>query len=191
MEKSKLIELIEMGLTYQGIANATEKSNSTVSYWLKKYNLKTNRKKYEKTSYNQDGLKKCSMCCEYYNDDQFYKRTSKTRKGQITSYCKSCNTIYRRENMIENKLKMVEYKGGECIRCGLKLMDSHYSVFEFHHLDPNEKDPNWNKMKFLGKKSWDKIKEGLDKCVLLCANCHRITHAEITSERRGIRTPVN
>lgn len=71
---------------------------------------------------------------------------------------------------------MVKYKGGECERCKLKLEDTHYSVFDFHHINSEEKDPNFGKIKF---QKWEVIKEEIDKCQLLCSNCHRITHAEL------------
>ena len=70
------------------------------------------------------------------------------------------------------KLKLVDYKGGECERCGYnKCM----KVLGFHHLDPNEKDFN------ISGKSWsfEKLKKEVDKCILVCANCHIEIHDEI------------
>jgi predicted GNAT family acetyltransferase len=179
MEKTKLIELIEKGYSYEKISKETGKANSTVSYWLKKHGLKTKIDKHSKRSFNNEGLKRCPKCNEFKSDNEFYKRTTNEKRGQITSYCKNCNTHYRRERMIETKLKMMEYKGGKCVKCGLDSKDIHYSVFDFHHLNPLEKDLKWDKIKYLGKGSWYKIKIELDKCELLCANCHRITHSEM------------
>ena len=69
---------------------------------------------------------------------------------------------------------MIKYKGSKCNDCPLTLENSHPNVFEFHHLNPNEKDIDWKHIKV---KKWDTIKIELDKCVLLCANCHRLRHA--------------
>lgn len=67
------------------------------------------------------------------------------------------------------KIKGIEYKGGECISCGYK--NSIYAL-HFHHLDPNKKE-----FSITGKSiSWERIKSELDKCVLLCANCHAEVH---------------
>lgn len=71
------------------------------------------------------------------------------------------------------KVRAVEYMGGQCARCGY---DSHPAALDFHHRDPSEKDfkiSNGNTI------AWDKVKVELDKCELLCANCHRIEHADI------------
>jgi hypothetical protein len=67
----------------------------------------------------------------------------------------------------------LEYKGYGCLDCGISYPDTPYPVFDFHHRDPNEKDYDWNKLK---KRSWDNITNELDKCDLLCSNCHRIRH---------------
>jgi hypothetical protein len=47
---------------------------------------------------------------------------------------------------------------------------------EFHHLDPNEKDFS------IGGKSWslERLKKEVDKCILICANCHRELHSSYT-----------
>lgn len=68
------------------------------------------------------------------------------------------------------KEKAIEYKGSKCEKCGY---DKCKWAFDFHHLDPNEKDFSLSKNITL---SWDKVKKELDKCILVCANCHREIH---------------
>lgn len=172
MKKEVLVELVENGLTYNQIATKLNIANSTVSYWLKKYQLKTKNEKYNKKSKN--GLRKCAICNEYKNTDDFYKRAGK-RNEEITSYCKKCNTHYHTQRMRDTKIKMINYKGGSCKKCNLSLNDSNYYVFDFHHLNPFDKDPNFSKIKF---RSWKFIISELDKCILVCANCHRTIHYE-------------
>lgn len=46
-------------------------------------------------------------------------------------------------------------------------------VYEFHHLNPKEKERNPS---YLFRKGWKATEEELLKCVMLCANCHRIRH---------------
>ena len=71
------------------------------------------------------------------------------------------------------KQMAVDRLGGECVDCGLKT--EHVCVYDFHHKDPAEKDFSIGEMR-RNTKSWEKIASELDKCVLLCANCHRIRH---------------
>jgi hypothetical protein len=84
--------------------------------------------------------------------------------------CKSCFNAYCIQRWIKRKQQAIKYKGGCCQKCGY---DKFYGALEFHHLDPSEKDGDWHKLRL---KSWDKIKYELDKCILLCANCHREAH---------------
>lgn len=69
------------------------------------------------------------------------------------------------------KLKAVNYLGGKCAICGY---DSCVEALEFHHINPEEKE-----FAISGKFniSWEKLKHELDKCQLLCANCHRELHS--------------
>jgi 5-methylcytosine-specific restriction endonuclease McrA len=86
------------------------------------------------------------------------------------------------------KTLAVAYKGGCCQICGYsKCIDA----LEFHHIDSSEK-------KFgIGHKgytrSWERVREELDKCILLCANCHREVESGITqlSVEKQIENEVN
>ena len=68
------------------------------------------------------------------------------------------------------KLKLITCMGSKCQICGYsKCTDA----LEFHHINPNEKDKDYFNMR--GGLS-PNLKTELDKCVLLCANCHREIH---------------
>jgi 5-methylcytosine-specific restriction endonuclease McrA len=71
------------------------------------------------------------------------------------------------------KLKQlaVEYKGGKCSICGYSKC---IAALEFHHLNPLEKDFG---ISASGEtRSWEKVKAELDKCIIVCSNCHREIH---------------
>jgi hypothetical protein len=67
----------------------------------------------------------------------------------------------------------IDYKGGCCQKCGYnKCIDA----LEFHHADSDGKDFSISEKGYT--RSWAKVQEELDKCILLCANCHREIHAQ-------------
>lgn len=76
------------------------------------------------------------------------------------------------------KLKLITYKGGKCERCGYcKLIPSAY---DFHHTDPSKKD-----FGISGRcRKFELMKSEVDKCQLLCKNCHAETHWEIEQNKR-------
>ena len=68
----------------------------------------------------------------------------------------------------ELKKLAVEYKGGKCSICGY---DKCVAALEFHHINPESKLFGISTKGIT--RSLDLIKKELDKCILLCANCHR------------------
>jgi len=70
----------------------------------------------------------------------------------------------------------VEYKGGACETCGYKRC---IEALEFHHSDSSKKDFSISEKGYT--RSWNKVKEELEKCALLCANCHRELHAQVAA----------
>src|SRR4030043_1994109 len=72
------------------------------------------------------------------------------------------------------KRMIVEYKGGKCIICGY---NKYVGAFDLHHKKDSKKEFGLS-LRGLTH-SWAKIKKAADKCVLVCANCHREIHAGI------------
>lgn len=121
----------------------------------------------------QDSTKCCSKCKKEKPLTDFYKR--KAAKDGVNSWCKECFNKSCIERWIRRKIEMVKHYGGKCLDCSITLEDSHYSIFDFHHRDPSQKDMDWTKLRLTSRENI--IKE-LDKCDLLCANCHRIRHVK-------------
>lgn len=66
----------------------------------------------------------------------------------------------------------LEYKGNKCQCCGY---DKCVDALEFHHLDETQKDFGISDRNV--PTDWESIKNELDKCILVCSNCHREIHA--------------
>jgi 5-methylcytosine-specific restriction endonuclease McrA len=84
------------------------------------------------------------------------------------------------------KLRAVKYKGGKCASCGYNKT---LSALEFHHKDPKQKDfAISRRMNGATEATFELLKKELDKCNLLCSNCHREAHER---ERNGKNRRLN
>ena len=92
-------------------------------------------------------------------------------KGNSGLVCVKCRQLYRVRTL---KARAVEYKGGKCQKCGY---DKCIEALEFHHRDPSQKEFTISGSYNI---SWNKIQQELDKCDILCANCHREEHSKNT-----------
>lgn len=179
--KDKVIELRKKGKTYNEISRLLNISKSTVGHHCKKCDM------------NDIGYGNKKIDDELINEIREYYKTH-TKKETSEKFNISVSTIWRytdnkrvfqteedrRKNGISNviswrkrtKRKLIEYKGGKCIKCGYNKCDR---SLEFHHLDPNGKDFS------ISGKSWsfERLKKEVDKCVLVCSNCHGEIHDEI------------
>lgn len=101
--------------------------------------------------------------------------------GEINrKYCYNCMPKGLTKNEQASKARMMgkkralEYLGEKCYICGF---DKYISALEFHHIDGGE-DKNFNLSNyFTGCNLSEKIVSELNKCIILCSNCHRALHA--------------
>lgn len=148
-------------------------------------------------------MKECKKCKTIKDESEFYRQTKRSGNKRLCSWCKKCSSLSasegRKKLRLENpelvreqerkwhhsnkdkynqktkersralKQKCVEYKGGCCINCGF---NKYLSALDFHHIDRSEKD-----FMITQTTNWDKIRIELDKCILLCSNCHRALHS--------------
>ena len=108
----------------------------------------------------------CNTCGQYKTLDYFY-----FSKGKLSQkVCKECVRQRERYKYQSKQLELNEFKHNHpCIKCGC----SKYYLIDFHHLNPAEKDFA------ISDNSHAKIEtlmKEIDKCVPLCANCHREFH---------------
>jgi hypothetical protein len=86
--------------------------------------------------------------------------------------CRTCKQAQQNKRRQKIYTWLVEYKKTlSCSRCGF----ADYRALEFHHLEPNRKDFAIADFMSRGASS-ARISKEIKKCVVLCANCHRIEH---------------
>ena len=81
----------------------------------------------------------------------------------------------RMTRMHAAKVAFVHYKGDMCSVCGVEYDGTNACIFQFHHINPNEKE-----YQIGGSMSGDieSFYPELDKCVMVCSNCHWKIHSE-------------
>ena len=107
---------------------------------------------------------------------QYAANPEKTRANARAKYAANPEKVLAicRALHAANKLQLVEHMGGRCADCALTF---HQKVYDFHHIDPSVKDPKASRL--FKKGLIAEVIEELKKCVMLCANCHRLRHASL------------
>ena len=104
-----------------------------------------------------------SMICEKCNRKYKYEPT----KGHTKTLCNSCISTSKKRAIKEY---LVDNMGGKCERCGYSdCMDA----LHFHHVDPSTKLFEISSGLTMNFKL---LQEEVDKCALLCSNCHIEVH---------------
>ena len=193
----KVLECRINGNTYDEILEKTNLSLDKIKKICRLNNI--NDGNYKKNNY-------CKIYENVNNDDviemqKYYDECKSTRKvskkfnigryqiskiliiNKKEKLSKEEYKIKRKNDIVNNviswrkdkKRKLVEYKGGKCERCGY---DKCIDVFDFHHKDPTQKDFGISAKSY----SYERLKKEVDKCMLVCKNCHTEIHYEIKNK---------
>jgi hypothetical protein len=134
-------------------------------------------------------MQKCYRCGLYKPADGFAWR--RKAKNQRDSFCRPCRALYKRAHYLANKQRYIDraairkvrergwrtaflleyFESHPCADCG----ETDPMVLEFDHL----RDKEFNIGEGLAWRSWQAILDEIEKCEVVCANCHR--------RRTGIR----
>lgn len=127
-----------------------------------------------KNSYHNNPLPKRQYSKEYRENNPLNIRSKYGREkmGDIKQVLK------RRD---KSKEEAILSKGGKCEICGFKYNGENAACFDFHHINPKEKQYNPSTALRLSKEERD---EELSKCLLVCANCHRLIHAKRNDKQK-------
>jgi hypothetical protein len=169
LREEHLRALVDSGATLQEMADALNRSISTIRYWLAQHGLKTEgrrgrRPRIARTTVEaaiRDGSRTLMAECDTHGLTTFVIEASGRAR------CRRCRMERVAEWRRRAKRQLVEEAGGCCRVCGY---DSCMAALEFHHLDPGEKR---FALSLRGvTKSIAELRREAAKCVLLCANCH-------------------
>lgn len=120
-------------------------------------------------------MKYCGSCKSKKEEKEFHFKSKE--KSILQSMCKRCMHDKQMYRWRMQKVKAIKYLGSKCRNC--EKEDYPIEVYQFHHRDRSSKLESWNTLRL---KSWSKIVKELDKCDLLCANCHIIAHSKDPEE---------
>ena len=111
----------------------------------------------------------CSKCKIEKSITDYHKNGFDRHGNQkYRGYCKQCANKLETQRY-QDKKAYVDAQRTRCAKCG----ESRVHVLDFHHVDPQTKEFTIGRLK---KGSYDIIQMEIDKCVCLCANCHRDFH---------------
>lgn len=178
--KKEIVELYLSGLNYNQIKEKLGCSKATISYHCSGFS----RKNIKVTEECIIKMKKL-----YESNINFTKIGEILNISRVTVAKYLKNTIKapinktleeKRERIRKYRIKIkqqcVDYKGGCCQICGYSKCNA---SLDFHHLDPKEKDFGISKG---GTNGFEKLKTELDKCILVCRNCHGEIHQGLHPE---------
>lgn len=122
-----------------------------------KDNIRKSMKNKPKSSLHKLNIKKSMLNKNLVKSDQSKAEYQKQRRDKI-------------------KIDLILLHGGKCKLCGIEYNGKNLPIFDLHHLDRNSKTKSSRNNNGCRK---ERILQ--EKCILVCANCHRMIHTTTTT----------
>jgi transposase-like protein len=162
LDEEELCRLVADGASVRGMAEALDRSPTTVRHWLAKYGLQTPAaiRIAEGRAARSAGRAEPVLTCPLHGPTRHVERDDGFR-------CARCRSEHVTERRRRIKLLLIEEAGGACVLCGY---DRCPGALQFHHVDPSDKAFQISAQGVT--RALARAREEAGKCVLLCANCH-------------------
>jgi transposase len=172
LRRETLTELVAEGLSQRQLAERLGRSQATVRYWLRRWNLRTRPTDgiAQSRSARTGGRIALDRVCKTHGLTKFVI----DRDG--TYRCRACRVVAVSARRRRVKELLVAEAGGRCVICGY---DRSISALAFHHRDPETK--RFGLGQSGATRSLDSMRAEAGKCDLLCSNCHAEVEAGITA----------
>lgn len=182
--KKQILELRQNGKTYNEICAILDCSKAVVAYHCARHNLgETRTIKFsaeEIDAYYQNHT--LDETAVYFNISRSsakkYTNNKRIKLSKEELKVNNVRAVQKRRQIL--KEKAVAYKGGKCECCDY---DKYVGALEFHHKDPEAKSFGISHSGFT--RSWKALRKELDKCLLVCSNCHKEIHAGLIKTKEG------
>jgi transposase len=163
IERERLEDLVQHGMTTRDMATELGCSQVTVRYWLGKHGLRTlhSERRAAVRAARHAGERTMQRTCQQHGETEFVI--------DYTGFyrCKRCRAERVAKRRRRLKELLVREAGGRCCMCGY---DRYVGALEFHHLDPSEKKLPISS--YGTTLSLERLRAEAEKCVLVCSNCH-------------------
>ena len=133
----------------------------------------------------EHGKRLCRNCGQIQNKKYFHseKGRESMNKYRRSDKAKKLGKEYRQKRKNMWREWFINNGYGVCSKCGY---NEYFEAIEFHHRDPSTKKIyvcEWVQKRGCTTKNQQIIKQEIDKCDVLCANCHRKTHKNKKEEK--------
>jgi len=171
IERDTLAALVERGLTIEAIGRELGLGSAAVRHWLKRHGLRTARARQP-----QPGGRAVEVMrlCRRHGYTLFVPSGA---HGRLR--CKQCRSAHVSARRRRLKAQLVAEAGGACVLCGYARYPG---ALQFHHLDPERKAFGLATQGVA--RSLERARAEVQKCVLVCANCHAEVEAGVATIAR-------
>tara|TARA_R110000803_G_scaffold87519_1_gene154276 strand:- start:481 stop:1008 length:528 start_codon:yes stop_codon:yes gene_type:complete len=160
----------------QKVYYEANKEKAAATYQANKEEIATKQKVYYEA--NKERITTVNKAWKERNKEAvaaYKKKYDEDNKEKRNAHSRAYSTAKR----AEGNLMLFKYKGSECAHCKLSVPD-HLEIYDYHHIDPATK---LHSIANILHGSLERLMSESDKCLLLCANCHRKEHARLHKEK--------